>query len=716
MFSRYKGIFIAVLLLITNSIQSSYTYFAIEQCPGTDVPNIRYQTQFNEISVIFYYTQWSEESLEALQHFNDVAEYFGDKAYFATVDCWHLACNCSKTITTTVGSGAPHKWPTLMIHYGRQGQMKIQYNGLFTFRDMIQFVENVLQPLERVDNREDLNKMKKFNDAIIMGFFEKPESKEYKQYLRAALKWLEHDPLRSYRFTVTFANNLGEKENNDTLTKVPNLLLQSYKSKKSFIDYNDFKWNASNILRWLHEDLNDDYSQLHAYTTPIMIAQKAKKQPVLAVFVNEPQQFYKYMEKYIDAKKPYTQAEMDCRTTEKRSHMNSKWKKILENAKIIQNLLIFKDHQKCYYNREFLLENLKYYYELNDYLKELFSKFAHSKQTKLVNLNLETKELLDFFKTTRCLRKTDIASQTSLHISVVKRLEGYLSHEQELYKSNRSLTAVVLDTQRYRDYLENIAITPTTQSMATVFIIDNETENIFVMEDRYAMYNLVEFIKKFYAKVLYNYYKNKEIITRPTTSNTITTSPNYDLELKEFNRHVFLNYLHHSHNKTLIVLIYSPDCALCGNVQHSFMQLSLSLRHIKDLKFIRINVMDNDLPWQFNMPFLPALLVFPENRYTDSRLFPMHLKPDVRSVFGFILSQLSAQQQVRLVLAVCQSGTLPSGGHTQSCWQFAKTILIQHIGKHLQYWQMFEAERSLIFERLRAFKDMSLDIQRNLRL
>lgn len=115
------------------------------------------------------------------------------------------------------------------------------------------------------------------------------------------------------------------------------------------------------------------------------------------------------------------------------------------------------------------------------------------------------------------------------------------------------------------------------------------------------------------------------------------------------------------------------------------------------------------------MPFLPALLVFPENRFSESRLFPSHLKPDIRNVFGFILSQLTADQQVRLVLAVCQSGTLPTG-HSQSCWQFAKTILMQHIGKHLQYWQMFEAERSLIFERLRAFKDMSLDIQRNLRL
>lgn len=701
MLSRYKGILFTVFLLISNSIKCSYTYFAIEQCPGTDVPNIRHQTQFNEISVIFYYTQWSDESMEALQQYNDVAEHFGDKVYFAAIDCWHLACNCSRTLTTTVGSGSPHKWPTLMVHYGRQGKMKIQYNGLFTFKDMVQFVENVMQPMERVEKREDLEKLQSLSDAIVWGVFEKP-NKEYKQYLRASLKWLEHDPIRSYRFTVTFAN--------DTEVKVPNLLLQSHKSKKSFTDFHDYKWNATNILRWLHEDLNDDYSQIHGYTTPIMIAQKAKKQPVLAIFVNEPQQFYKYMEKYVDQKQPFTKALLDCNKIRKGISLKRNWKQTLIDSKILNNLLIFGDYTKCYFNKYILLKHLNYYYEINQYLNELYEKIAVSSKT-----NLEIKELLEFFHSTKCLQKSDIASQTSLHISVVKRLEGYLKHEQELLNSNRSLTTVVLDTKRYRDYLENLDIAPTAQSMATVLIIDNETENLFVMEDRYAMYNLMEFVKQFFNKLLYNYYRNKETIPKSLTTKTLSSKQNYDIELKHFNRHIFLNYLQYSHNQTLIVLIYSPDCALCGNIQHSFIQLSLSLRHIEDLKFIRINAMDNDLPWQFHMAFLPALLVFPENRYSDSRIFPMHLKPDIRSVFGFILSQLSAHQQVRLVLAVCQSGTLPAG-HTQSCWQFAKTILMQHIGKHLHYWQMFEAERSLIFERLRAFKDMSLDVQRNLRL
>ncbi|XP_065361099.1 uncharacterized protein LOC135954794 [Calliphora vicina] len=707
MLSRSKGIIFSLFIIITNSIQCSYTYFAIEQCPGTDVPNIRHQTQFNEMSIIFYYTQWSDESLEALQQYNDVAEHFGDKVYFAAIDCWHLACNCSKTLTTTVGSGAPHKWPTLMVHYGRLGQLKIQYNGLYTFRSMVQFVENIMQPLERVESREDLERMRSLTDAIVLGVFEKPNDVEYKQYLVASLKWLEHDPIRTYRFTVTFASR------NDTNLKVPNLLLQGHKSKKSFVEYHDFKWNTSNILRWLQDELKDDYGLLHGYTTPIMIAQKMKKQPVLAIFVNEPQQFFAYMEKYVDNQQPFTRASLACKKSMKRQAVNGIWGK-LQITKTIRKLQIFTDSSKChYYIKDIILANLNFYYEINQYLNELYKQLANpAKSNAFYNPNLEVYELLDFFQSTTCVLKRDIALQIPLHISVVKRLDGYLTNEQQCKNSNRSLSTVLLDTQRYRDYLENVNILPTSKSMATVFIIDNQKENMYVMEDPFAMYNLMEFVKKFYSNGLSNYYKNKESI--PATI-ARSSSSDYDMELKHLNRHIFLNYLQYTHNQTLIALIYSPDCALCGNIQHSFMQLSLSLRHIVDLKFIRINVMDNDLPWQYNMPFLPALLVFPENRFSESRLFPSHLKPDIRNVFGFILSQLTAHQQVRLVLAVCQSGTLPAG-HSQSCWQFAKTILMQHIGKHLQYWQMFEAERSLIFERLRAFKDMSLDIQRNLRL
>lgn len=690
MFNRLNEIIILLSLM-----QCAFSYFAVYQCPGTEVPNIRHQTNYNDVSLIFYYTRWDDESLKALQHFNDVAAVLGDQVYFATVDCWHLACNCSNSLSTAMGSGYPHKWPTLVVHYGRTGKLNLQYNGLFTFRNIFNFVMNIMYPLERIKGKEDLEKIMSSADGVVLGAFQNPRSSQYKAYLAAAVKWLEHDPVRSYRFFVTFTN--AKESYNKTDIKQPNLLLLGHKSKKSFADYIFFKWNSSFILRWLHEELNDEYSTLRGYSTPITIAQKMKTQPVLAVFVNEPQKFFSYMEKYVDKEKSFSKTLISCQANKQRKAKRSTW---TESSETCNNMFLKNQPQSCYYQTD-MIRNLEFYYEINQHLE-------HLSQTSFVKkVNLEMYGLLDFYQSTTCLQKEDMTLETSLHISVVKRLEDYLANEQQCKSSNRSLSVVLLDAERYKDYLENLNIATSYQSMATVFIADNEKENVYIMEDRFAMFNLMEFVKKFYSNGLINYSKSKK-----------TTSPSsrgYDTELKEVNRDIFLKYLQYTHNQTIVALIYSPECALCGNIQHSFMQLSLLLRSVLYLRFIRINVMDNDLPWQFNMPFLPALLVFPENRFSESRLFPTHLKPDIRNVLGFILNQLPAGQQVKLVLAMCQSGTLPKS-HAPSCWQFAKTILMQHIGKHLQYWQIFDAERSLIFERLRAFKDLSLDIQSNLRL
>lgn len=706
---RYIKFFISIFLLTINSVRWSYTYFAIEQCPGSDVPNIRHQTQFYEISMVFYYTQWSEDSLKALQKYYDVAEYFSDKVYFASVDCWHLSCNCSKALSTTIGSGSPHKWPTLVVYYGRRGQLKIQYNGLYTFRDMVQFVENVIYPLERVDGIKLLANMQTYSDAVIMGTFKTSNDLEYKNYLIAALKWLEHDPLRTYRFTVTFANDVPFKnKSNGTISKtMPNLYLMGHKSVKSFADYNEFKWNSSNIIRWLHAELHDEYSLLHGYTTPIMIAQKLKKQPVLAIFVNHPKQFFSYMEKYVDSFQPFTKVVKFCRQLKSKEDLIKDFTQLPKNSGIVRELQMFMDNQVCLHTKDIILRNLQYYYEINHYLNELFQIFSYPDINKIYsNVNTEVRQILNFVHNTKCVQR-DIDLQSSLQIAVVKRLEAYLANEQKCCNSNRTLAVVLLDSQQFTDYLARMNIPVNQQSMANVFIADKSYENIYVMEDVFAMYNLMEFVKKFYGNGLSNYYRNEKV----PSINPIS----YDIEVKHLNLHMFTNNLQYSYNQTLVVLIYSPDCSLCGNIQHSFLQLSVVLRQISDLKFVRINALDNDLPWQYNMPFLPALLVFPENRFAETRMFPMHLKPDVRNIFGFILSQLSPPQQIKLLLATCQSGSLPKS-HLHSCWQFAKTILMEHIGKHLHYWQLFESERNIIFERLRAFKDMSLDIQRNLRL
>ncbi|XP_061389583.1 thioredoxin domain-containing protein 11 [Musca vetustissima] len=710
--SRLMSVFI-ILLIIANATITNGNLYTVAKCPGLDVARIRQHTQQNEISLIFYYTRWSGDSLLALKEYNDVAVYYGDKIFFSSVDCWHLACNCSRVLGPGVGSG-PNKWPTLMAYYGRRGQLQIQYHGLWSFRGMQNFIDNLLQPLKRFPTNESLQQAHLKSDALIMGVFESPNCMEYKQYLMASVKWLESDPLRTYVFGVDFVENVSKAKGLLAYERIPDIVYMGSSDTKKFREIGDYSWNASHILQWLHKELKLDLINLHGYSTPIAIAQKLQENSVLAIFVNDAFNFYGYMEQYVQ---PISRS--NCNVSRSKCLRVTKLKEAKENniQQIYEKMLdISMDDKNCYCNiKEVLTENLANYYDINMYLTNLISHLAYPNK-QIVNSDIH--ELLEFHHTTKCLN-SDPRTSNELQIITAKYLQSIVDTDKNFYNSNRTLSVVLLDTDKYRDYLENLDIERNKYSMATAFIVDVRQEGIFPLTHDFDMDNLKEYIQQFYQYNLLPRYKSENInflISRLKTQTMNEEKDSNIFEVLSLNRLMLLNNLQYVHNQTLVLLIHTPECALCGSLQHTFIQIAGALRYsCPELQFARINAHLNDLPWQFNMASLPALLVFPKNRYGDSRLFPSHLKPDFRNVFGFILKQLPAEDQIKATVTLCQSPVLNTL-NTQSCWRFAKNLLTQHIGQYLHYWELFENERKVIFEHLRAFKDTSLDVQRNLKL
>ncbi|XP_073837327.1 thioredoxin domain-containing protein 11 [Musca autumnalis] len=699
---------IVVFIITANTAKTNGNFYTVAKCPGLDVTRIRHHTQQNEVSLIFYYTSWSADSLLALKEYNDVAKFYSDKIFFSSVDCWHLACNCSRALGPGIGS-SPNKWPTLMAYYGRRGQLQIQYHGVWSFGGMQQFIDNLLQPLRRFSTKEALMETHEASDALIMGVFETPESKEYKQYLMASVKWLESDPLRTYVFGVNFVTNASSTEGLLKYDKIPDLLFMGSKNTKKFSNVAmDYSWNASHIWQWLHKELKEDLVNLHGYSTPITIAQKLQENSVLAVFINDAYKFNNYMQQYIHPNsmdKSFKCLKVTKIKEIKKDGIQQGCEKLLQ---------ISTDAKNCYSNiPKVISENFANYYDINKCLTNLIKKLAYPYRNgneDIVKLNIE--DLLEFYHSTKCLI-SDSKSTNSLQIIISKYLQNLIETDKMVYGSNRTLSVVLLDTDNYKDYLQNLYIEPNKFSMATVFIVDTKLEGIFPLVNDFNMENLKEFLRQYFK---YNLLP----LSRSENIHSVQISRSLDnantFEVKSLNRLMLQNNLQYAHNQSLVLLIHTPECALCGSLQHTFIQVSGALQHMSpELKFARINAHLNDLPWQFNMASLPVLLVFPKHRYGDSQQFPSHLKPDFKNVFGFILKQLPAEDQVRIVVTFCKSPVL-NGLNTQSCWRFAKNLLTQHIGQHLHYWELFENERNVIFENLRAFKDMSLDVQRNLKL
>uniref|UniRef100_A0A1A9W755 Thioredoxin domain-containing protein n=1 Tax=Glossina brevipalpis TaxID=37001 RepID=A0A1A9W755_9MUSC len=675
----------------------------IEHCPGSNVPSIRSQTQYHEISGIFYYTSWDEESVKSLKVYNDVAYYYSSYVYFAAVNCWHLACNCTHTHITNIGSGSPDKWPTLIIHYGLNGKKQLQYNGAWNFSALCQFLNNVLKPLERVYSADELREIRLQADVVILGLFKKSSCHEYKQYTAAAFKWLETDPLRSYRFVVTFGNISLPEFFNIKEKKVPRLeYLTMTKSIKSFNGDGELMWNVSNIVLWLHDEFNGVHSTLHGHSTPISLAVKLKQGPVVGIFANN-LHFYEYMEEVLHASKMWSTPFNLCNLLtiqDLEDNIN-----VGKTIKEFMNISNVEDASTCCYG-QMKLDHLKHYYKNNILLTRLFQYVANP----FLEVNNDLKSvhyLRNFYRQTKCL-KTNIHHSIPLRIAIAQYLDKSIKGLQHRNKCNRTVSIVVVDNNEHANYLNFLGIPISNHNLATTFIADNEKESIYVMTETFGIHNFMKFLQNFFENNLSALQRNADVYPEKSTSKPDS------FQLQEVNRFMFLNQLHY-HNITTVVLIYSPSCPLCANLQNTFLQLAAVLRHQSNtIRFLRLNSQSNDLPWQFVMTTLPTLIVFPREHYANSRIFPSFLKTNFRNVLSFILAQLSAVDQVKLVLSICEGDALPQS--KASCWQFVKKLITKHIAQHLHYWQLFETERNLIFERLSAFKDMSLDIQRNSRL
>lgn len=59
-----------------------------------------------------------------------------------------------------------------------------------------------------------------------------------------------------------------------------------------------------------------------------------------------------------------------------------------------------------------------------------------------------------------------------------------------------------------------------------------------------------------------------------------------------------------------IVLFSSTQCAFCTIFSSILISVTRLLKDANYLKFARIDADKNDLPWQFTMETLPALIIF----------------------------------------------------------------------------------------------------------
>ncbi|XP_016965172.1 uncharacterized protein LOC108034739 [Drosophila biarmipes] len=686
-----------VLLALTIASRAAISdQVTVSECPGRSVPQIRSEAAESEISLLLYYVSWASEARQARLVYNGLAHYYQEYAFFGAIDCWHLQCNCSRTLMPPPGvvgaGGYPDKWPTLVVRYG-QRQM-LQYQGTWSFEELARFMNNLLQPLDRAHSSQELAAIRKHSDAVVLGLMNSPDDMAYKMYLAAGLRWLELDPERNIRFTVNFGST-AKKMLRSPAAKLPQFVVIDSRNGVHTFNSTSADWKAMDLLRWVRITLKNSSLFSNGYGTPMTIAMKARHVPVLAMGVRMNQYHHASVmgEEMASAQKKQSEGCDDYWST-----VEAQSEESISLLQVPSELLRESDQkQTCYPAWKINRATLKNYYRINRYLDLVWRQYSHQNHQR----KRRVPHLLRLHSRNLCLAHSQHGTP-AMKIGIAKMVTKYgqliWQHSAENAAHNRSLGVVLFDSVKYRDYLHQLGIQQHHQQVQ-VFIVDAAEESLYVMpqQNTFSYVALKDFIRKFYARTLPRTHKNA-----PATGDSAFN--------RQYNRQMLLQALQRP-NATNVVFMHRPDCALSGVLSQAFLQVS-ALLSSSEVHFVRFDGQANDLPWELAMPISPSLVVFPQAKPSESIVFPTDVRIDVQSVFAFVIAQLEPVQQVRSVLTSCRRRMR----NVRSCLDFARNLVLQHVSQYLKFWEVYERERDVILSHLKEFNDLHMSIESSIRL
>ncbi|XP_053673811.1 uncharacterized protein LOC128724072 [Anopheles nili] len=343
-------------------------------------------------------------------------------------------------------------------------------------------------------------------------------------------------------------------------------------------------------------------------------------------------------------------------------------------------------------------------------------------------------------------------------------------------KHNKTLTFLSMDSNTYHAFSERLGVDVLNEPNRTVaFIIDHADESAYVLRDNINLHTLAKFVHDYYNRSLQRYLrsgdipyehthsfdaeelkrqdqknlvKHRELVeaaeakakaeelkkrkqqTATATSDlpktvspvpeqasvqekpTPVRAPRVYHAVKEIYSSNFERTVLES-NRTVVVSFYSAQCAFCYLLSHHMLTVSHMLRHQPGLWFVRIDGELNDLPWQYTMDVFPSLIIFPNGRKSESRIFPQTSKINVPNLIWFILSNLSPAERLHANFLLCSDVNAAS---RDNCLLMLKRELSSSIQLSLLEWRQQKSDtyerRDRIVRRLQLLKQSYLDTLR----
>ncbi|XP_065088854.1 thioredoxin domain-containing protein 11-like [Ochlerotatus camptorhynchus] len=179
--------------------------------------------------------------------------------------------------------------------------------------------------------------------------------------------------------------------------------------------------------------------------------------------------------------------------------------------------------------------------------------------------------------------------------------------------------------------------------------------------------------------------------------------------VREINSHNF-NHVVVNCNKTVVVHFYSAQCAFCSVLSQHLLIISKMLQQQPLLEFVRIDGDRNDLRWEYTMDSFPTLIIFPNQRKSESRVFSRSLPITVPNVLGFILSNLNPPERLYATTLICND-MKPNSPSRDDCLGAMKRELSDNISLNLRLYRLASKRptwAARILRRLQALQEFYL--------
>lgn len=149
-----------------------------------------------EVSLIFLYAPWCAHSMAARQEVQVVAKKLAKQVQFVAVNCWWSQGRCRK-------QNRLYQYPTIHLFYRRFGP--IEYKGPFVAPYVESFVLKVLTPFTYLSSQAKLQDFLSNHEPRVVGFFQfnsSPQPPGFLTYVSSALQTLRRDFRGAVRFGV----------------------------------------------------------------------------------------------------------------------------------------------------------------------------------------------------------------------------------------------------------------------------------------------------------------------------------------------------------------------------------------------------------------------------------------------------------------------------------------------------------------------------------